>query len=305
MLLLAISDKGGTGRSVTSTNLVYRCALQGQDVCYVDFDFGSPTVGAIFQIPPVERGTDQGGTHSYIRGHVPEPHRVDVWISSDRDALRTKPPSSGQIVLLPGDVNGGEFPVTSEGVERCVELFAELTSQFDVVLVDLSSGRSAAAEIALAATAHPALRDVTARWLVFHRWTSQHIIAANGLVNGERGLLSVGANRGHDPDVLRDSIRYVRTAVVDVNLPQFRELPQSQLMWLVNCNRDLQRLATENRLGRTVMLGIIPLDPVLQWREQIISDEDVWDTGISNEATINAFSELAKRIADPSVWVGL
>jgi hypothetical protein len=31
MLIFATSDKGGTGRSVTSTNLAYRHALQGKD----------------------------------------------------------------------------------------------------------------------------------------------------------------------------------------------------------------------------------------------------------------------------------
>ncbi|MFD1051900.1 hypothetical protein ACFQ1S_43240, partial [Kibdelosporangium lantanae] len=60
MLVFATSDKGGTGRSVTSCNLVYRKSLQGSDVCYVDFDFGSPTAGAVFQIPAVETGTDAG-----------------------------------------------------------------------------------------------------------------------------------------------------------------------------------------------------------------------------------------------------
>ena len=32
MLVFATSDKGGTGRSVTSSNVVYRRALQGGDV---------------------------------------------------------------------------------------------------------------------------------------------------------------------------------------------------------------------------------------------------------------------------------
>jgi len=56
MLLFATSDKGGTGRSVTGSNVVYRRALQGGDVCYVDFDFGSPTSGAIFGISGLSRG---------------------------------------------------------------------------------------------------------------------------------------------------------------------------------------------------------------------------------------------------------
>src|SRR3954466_16352834 len=102
MLVFAISDKGGTGRSVTSSNIVYRRALQGQDVCYLDFDFGSPTVGAIFRISSVSRGTQHGGMHAYLQGETDEPHRVDVWAESDRDALRARPPGAGQMMLFPG-----------------------------------------------------------------------------------------------------------------------------------------------------------------------------------------------------------
>ena len=65
MIIIATSDTGGTGRSVTGSNVVYRRALQGSDVCYVDFDFGSPTAGAIFGISALNRGTTTGkGTHS-------------------------------------------------------------------------------------------------------------------------------------------------------------------------------------------------------------------------------------------------
>ena len=51
MLVFAASDKGGTGRSVTSANLAYQRALAGDDVCYLDFDFGSPTAAAVFDVP--------------------------------------------------------------------------------------------------------------------------------------------------------------------------------------------------------------------------------------------------------------
>ncbi len=49
VFVFATSDKGGTGRSVTSANVMYRRALQASDVAYLDFDFGSPTAGAIFR----------------------------------------------------------------------------------------------------------------------------------------------------------------------------------------------------------------------------------------------------------------
>ena len=85
MLLFATSDKGGTGRSVTGSNVVYRRALQGGDVCYVDFDFGSPTSGAIFGISALSRGTTTGsGTHSYLQGRSHSEEVWDVWQHSDR-----------------------------------------------------------------------------------------------------------------------------------------------------------------------------------------------------------------------------
>ena len=83
MLVFATSDKGGTGRSVTSSNVVYRRALQGGDVCYLDFDFGSPTAGAIFTINAVVNGVPERGLHSYLLGKATEPARYDIWSASD------------------------------------------------------------------------------------------------------------------------------------------------------------------------------------------------------------------------------
>ncbi|GIF00402.1 hypothetical protein Ari01nite_78660 [Paractinoplanes rishiriensis] len=62
MLVFAASDKGGTGRSVTSANLLHQAALLGDDVCFLDFDFdfGAPTAGANFGLNGFERGTGPG-----------------------------------------------------------------------------------------------------------------------------------------------------------------------------------------------------------------------------------------------------
>jgi len=305
VLIFATSDKGGTGRSVTSSNIVYRRALQGDDTCYVDFDFGSPTVGAIFNIGSVARGTTLGGTHSYLQEKVAEPHRIDVWSESDRQGLRSRPTGAGQLVLLPGDVGGGEFPVRPDIVERCAKLLLRLDEEFDLCLIDLSAGRSYAAAMVLAATARPELRPVPSRWLVFHRWTRQHIIAASGLVRGPRGILEVGGECGHDPDELVAAIRYVRTAVLEQDADELQGLRSEQLAWLSNCNRDLKELASRHRLGRTAVLGTIPLDPVLQWREQLISEEDVYATRIANEQTLSALDALAKQVIDSNAWEGL
>jgi hypothetical protein len=303
MLLIATSDKGGTGRSVTGSNVVYRRALQGGDVCYVDFDFGSPTAGAVFGISALSRGTTTGsGTHSYLHGRSPAEELWDVWQHSDRTSLRQRPPGTGRLVLVPGDAGGGEFSFDDDMVERCIDLFLRLHSEFEVVLVDLSAGRSYAAEIVIAATAAPEMAGVTTRWLVFHRWTRQHIVAAAGLVFGERGLLDIGELHGRERERFIEDIRFVRTALVDPNAPDLAGLRPPQLAWLREANRDLQRLAGEMNVGRSSMLGSVPLDPVLQWREQLITDSDVWARHVANQATVEAFESIAKSMVDQQAW---
>jgi hypothetical protein len=303
MIVIATSDKGGTGRSVTGSNVVYRRALQGGDVCYVDFDFGSPTSGAIFGISALSRGTTSGkGTHSYLLGRSSTEESWDVWQHSDRTSLRQRPPGTGRLALIPGDSGGGEFAFDDDVVERCIDLFLRLHSQFEVVLVDLSAGRSYAAEIVIAATTSPELRNVTTRWLVFHRWTRQHILAANGLVFGERGLLHSSEEHGREAGKFIDDIRFVRTAIVDPNAPDLAGLRPPQLAWLREANRGLQRLASDMNLGRNAVLGEVPLDPVLQWREQLLTDSDVWARHVANQATVDAFASIAKKIVDKSAW---
>jgi hypothetical protein len=303
MLLFATSDKGGTGRSVTGSNVVYRRALQGGDVCYVDFDFGSPTAGAIFGITALSRGTTTGsGTHSYLQGRAPAEELWDIWRHSDRTSLRQRPPGTGRLALVPGDAAGGEFSFDDEVVRRCIDLFLRLHSEFEVVLVDLSAGRSYAADIVIAATSAPELSDVTARWLVFHRWTRQHIVAAAGLVFGERGLLDIGESHGREPERFIEDIRFIRTAIVDPNAPDLAGLRPPQLAWLREANRDLQRLAAELRVGRSAMFGEVPLDPVLQWREQLITDSDVWARHVANQVTVEAFDSIAKSLVDARAW---
>jgi hypothetical protein len=305
MLLFATSDKGGTGRSVTSANVCYRRALQGSDVAYLDFDFGSPTVGSILNIATAQRGTEHGGLHSFLRGTIDEPERINVWTGSDRPSLHGRPDGAGKFVLLPGDAGGGEFASSEDIVRRCVDLLARVDEEFEICLVDLSAGRSYATDIVLSATASSQLSDVECRWLVFHRWTRQHVIAAHGLVHGDRGIIDLGTLRGHDPARLASSIRFVRTAVVDPDADQLSGLRAEQIAWLREFNGELQQLASNLRIGRTSQIGSVPLDPVLQWREQLISDADVMIRQNANRATVDAFELIAKRLDDEAAWTGL
>jgi hypothetical protein len=302
VLIFATSDKGGTGRSVTSSNVAYRCALSSRETCYLDFDFGSPTAGAIFQIAAAAGGTRDGGMHSYLLGKSGRPERIDVWSNSDRKGLRSRPPGAGQLILLPGDHGGSEFPDSPEMIKRCAELFLRLEEEFDVVIVDLSAGRSYATDMVLAATAMPSLRKITVRWLVYHRWTRQHVAAAAGLVYDEGGILEVGARHGHDPEALGDALRFVRTAVINPYAEELSTLRPAQVAFLRDCDAELKEMASTLRVGRTKVIASIPLDPLLQWREQLISDDDLYERKIGNVETVESFERLAHGLHDDKVW---
>ncbi|MEU3439214.1 SCO2523 family variant P-loop protein [Streptomyces griseoincarnatus] len=302
MLVFAASDKGGTGRSVTSANLAYQRALVGDHVAYVDFDFGSPTAAAVFDVPSALRGTAGSGLHSYLEGEVTEPASIDIWRHTEHPVLRTRQNQSGRLVLYPGDAGGGEFATGQEALERCVDLLLRLNSEFDLVMVDLSAGRSYAVDLVLAATAHPQLRHVAYRWLVFHRWTRQHVIAAAGLVHKENGILRSGVDRGHDEETLQGSVRFVRAAVPDPESAMWAQGSPAQAAWMQSCNRALRRLASDQHIGDSVVLGTVPLEPILQWREQLITEEDVLATQIANKETLEALEEIARRLTDDAYW---
>ncbi|GIJ10926.1 SCO2523 family variant P-loop protein [Micromonospora andamanensis] len=306
MLVFVTSHKGGTGRSVTAANIAYRSALSGRSTCYLDYDFGSPTAGITFQIPQATNGIEGagpngGGLHRYLRGEIPSPEQLDVWGTSERVSLRQRPTGSGSLVLLPGQRSGSEFGFTDDIGRRCAELFLRLEEEFDLTLVDLSAGRSYASQIALAATANRTLRKVTVRWLVFHRWTPQHVMAAADLAFESGGILAMGKEYGHEPDRLRESLRFVRTAVIDARGPEVGHLDLAQQAFLRRCDAELAELARRRGTGRTTLLGAVPLDPLLQWREQLISDNDV-QAKIANARTVDAFVGLTEKLFDETAW---
>ncbi|MBS2964586.1 P-loop NTPase [Actinocrinis puniceicyclus] len=301
MIIFSVSHKGGTGRSVTSTNLAYRAALRGYNTCYLDFDFGSPTIGTIFDVENTIDGVIGNGLHDFLGGRSADVQRVSVWAES-KVSGSGQPPGAGSLTLLPGSRGGGEFSVDKATVDRCTELFVKLDEEFDLILVDLSAGRSFAVELALQCTARPALRMVPARWLVFHRWTRQHVRAAHDLVYGERGLLNSAVSTGHDDAVMRTLIRFVRTAYIDPHSPSTDHLSPTQQNWLFEMDRDLEALSARLKLGRSVRLGSVSLDAVLQWREQLITDRDVKTLGIAHEETVRAYEDLAQAVTDPAVW---
>ncbi|WP_054815061.1 SCO2523 family variant P-loop protein [Nocardia arizonensis] len=313
MIVFATSDKGGTGRSVTSCNVAFRLSSKGNSVAYLDFDFGSPTSGALFEITGLEHGLPPRedaapgverarGMHSYLLGKVDTPERVNVREETNRQELRKLGGRGGQLVLYPGDKGGAEFDhrKNTDIVDRCADLLLTVDREFDICIVDLSAGRSAAMEIVLKATAGEAFRTRTARWLVFHRWTRQHIHAAQGLVYGANGLLDCGEWAGHDRQALLANIRFVRTAIPDLN-KIYRDGSTALTAWLDRQDRQLSKLAGDLKIGASSVLGSILVEPVLQMREQLILDVDV-DKEIANQSTVDAINQLADRLTDERSW---
>ena len=307
MLIFSCSDKGGTGRSVTSCNMAYRLSLRGLDVAYLDFDFGSPTSGAIFEIPKLERGTHEGGLHSFILGETTVPTRVDVRKATERTALQDRPSGAGKLTLFPGDVAGAEFHLTDDHIEAAIRLFQAVEREFDVCIVDLSAGRSSALDMSLNAIS-PRLRERSkdggdrVRWLLFHRWTTQHVIAASGLLFEENGILPCAVEAGFATADFMRLIRTVRTAVPDASA--FGEnTTAEQTRWVVRSDDHLKTLAQARRLGQDLLAGTTPLEPMLLWREQVIMDLDV-NRRLAKPATAEAFDKLAVKVVDDQSWGG-
>lgn len=307
MLIFSSSDKGGTGRSVTSCNMAYRLSLLGRDVAYLDFDFGSPTAGAIFEIPKLERGTHEGGLHSFILGETTVPARVDIRKVTERPALQERPSGSGRLTLFPGDVGGAEFHLTDDHIKAAIRLFQAVEREFDVCIVDLSAGRSSALDMSLNAIS-PRVRKKSKdsndriRWLLFHRWTTQHVIAAGGLLFEENGILPCAIEAGFDKTEFMRLVRTVRTAVPDSSAFG-QKTTAEQTRWVVRSDDHLKALAQGRGLGQDLLAGTTPLEPMLLWREQVIMDLDV-NRRLAKPATTQAFDKLAVRVVDDHAWEG-
>lgn len=301
MLVFSASDKGGTGRSVTSCNMAYWLSMKGLKVAYLDFDFGSPTAGGTFEISRIDNGiTDGSGLHAYLLDENGTPARLSVRSETDRVELSRSRHPSGRLVLFPGDLGGSEFTTLDERmINRCAALFLTCEQEYDVTFVDLSAGRSIALALALSATRQPQLARTVCRWLIFHRWTRQHIAAAHGLVHDQHGVLETGEAWGHDRVELLGSLRYIRTAVPELGANA--GLRPAQAAWLQEQHNTLTRAANRHGMGESGILGRIPVEPMLQCREQVILDVDV-AAHVANAATVEAFRSLTEKLMNDAVW---
>ena len=284
-LFACISHKGGTGRTVTTVNVGFHLATLGKTVCILDLDLASPTLGAVVGLADIGAGAPPGeGIHDVLLGHVP-PEQLselerDVWTSSSVRHLRTF--RCGDFRIVPGTESGGDMLLSHQDRhhrDRLVRVLDELLSRYDFVFCDLRSGIGAVAE---AFVSRPVVERLDI-WLLFHRWTHQHLV---GVIDLARGL--------SDATEIPTSFMCIRTAAIDPN-----GVPQEFRAWVNQRNDELQ--AKYNRLRSVTVppikdLGRVPSEILLQWSECILTDE--LSKTKATGSTIGAFREIASRLID-------
>ncbi|MBO3744772.1 hypothetical protein J5X84_01740 [Streptosporangiaceae bacterium NEAU-GS5] len=277
MIIFLVAAGDGAGCTVTGANLVYRQALRGEDACYADFDLGVRGAGEVFGVSSAAHGTTEAGLHSYLQGACRDPHRVDVWQESDRWSPRKRPRRAGQLILVPGDQDGQE-PAAIDGhaVQR---LLRRWDDEFGLCVVHPGPGLSPSLEALLAAA-------VPHRILVAHRWTRRDLEATARFV------------ARMDPGV----VRFVRCAVFTPESAELTGLTGAQLAWIDERDRELHALAARLGMGQGRVAGVIPVDPVLRWRAQLITDDDVQATKVANEATVEAVEKLLTTALSDDRW---
>ena len=282
-----ISHKGGTGRTVTTANVAYHLATLGKNVCILDLDLASPTLGAVVGLLDIGPGASEGkGIHDVLfRNLPPEAIREierDVWESSDIRLTRTF--RCGEFHLIPGTRSGGDAAM-SDAVsrdrprERLARVLDELTGRYDFVFCDLRSGIGAVAD---AFVSRPVVERLDA-WLLFHRWTRQHLV----------GVIDLAENLSNTSELPKPFMR-IRTAAVDRNT-----VPAESKAWIDRRHDEL--VAEANRLNAVTDppiedLGYVPSDLLLQWSECILTTELATTKGTVD--TINAFGHIARRLVD-------
>lgn len=270
-----ISHKGGTGRTTTAANVAYRLAIRNRSVCCVDLDLDSPTFGAVAGLRGIEQGAEIG-IHDFLHVDGPVTPRppdlasdtlVDMW----QEGALPHPGvgRAGRLRLLPGGRKrlGLQLaPVERQG-RILGQILARLRDDYDHVLLDVRSGASDTVEAVLAA--NDELEAI--QWLVFFRWTPQHLAGAADLCGR---LSSAGAE-----------LAMVRTAFTD---------PAEMSSWFREQHRALTARVRDSLSGWEILTDI-PVEPMLQWKEGIVTEEHIRD-GVASSAVVKSYEELASRL---------
>ena len=152
-------------------------------------------------------------------------------------------------------------------------LLNAVSAESDIVFLDVRSGLSHL----VAALLDPAFSSLISGWLVFHRWTTQHLAAAANLVE------SLSTN---SVPVYR-----IKTAVIDATDERY---PAKMRNWLQGQARDLETLDKQIET-LAPEIGRIPLEPTLMVKERIIHQDEIADS-LAFPETVEAYCRVASKI---------
>lgn len=273
-ILVGLSHKGGTGRTVTLANVAYQLVCRGHSVCLVDLDLASPTMGSVLGVADAAVGVAGTGVHTFL-----DPDTASSITVGDAliDLFEHDVPSrrnSGRFRFLPGTREGDLGLAPEEmapGLMRCLSV---LGGEFDFVLADVRSGASTVAS----ALATPALAPLKLRWLFFYRWTPQHLAGLDDLVSWLA------------PEV--SAIGLVRTAFID---PDNYKGGMRKLVMEMNESLAYEENNILDRYRDVSRLGTIPYEPWLVWKEGLLTD-DLAQRGLAEQRTLKQLQDLASTI---------
>ena len=283
-LYIAISYKGGTGRSVASLNLAYHLQSLGEQVALVDLDLGATSLQHICRrldsISPSDVYRQHGNQETlgdrftllqFLQrgGDVEEIYFEDLMSRPHGVLYSKKDKSRGRMDLFPS-VTTDEItlPDGLQFSQRLEEFFYVLGDRYTYVICDLRSGLSTL----LSTLLDIGLSDsLSPRWLLFCRFTPQQIRGLRTLLYFilERQSYDNEAQRIDTPRSRQTSaIRVVPTAylglrqAVDPN-PLARRAEQE-------FNSVFHELTT---MGIPYPQYILPFDESLQWVEGIVTEQ--------------------------------
>jgi CobQ/CobB/MinD/ParA nucleotide binding domain len=295
----AISHKGGTGRSVTMANVATCAALRDKRVCVIDLDLASPTFGAVVGLTHIATGIEEPAqaaqprsVYDILRTEIADQNRtehknvdqalISMWAGTSFKGTGLENRRGG-LFLLPGRRFQGDVFKAQELAPVLGRLLGRLTSiGFDLIICDLRSGASNP----FAAFLLPEVERFVAGYVFHFRWTPQHL-------SGLRDLLHKDINFPGATLPL-ERVRFVRIAKMP---PEFATDRRGFQAWLSQQDKLLKEefdniCSFAKDFKHELVIGEIPLDPVLQWRETIITQKLVND-GIAKDETLEAFDALA------------
>lgn len=288
---VAHSHKGGTGRSVTLANIAYHFATKGKDVCIIDLDMASPTMGAILGLQGIETGVlhttigmprHVGDLLSHEDRAAQATHAVvDAWSNSEdlRDNYQS---GCGRFSLIPGQKRLGDEIRPGDFASRIPIILDAISSEYDIVFLDIRSGISNVLRgLSIAErTENTRGHKLISAWLIHYRWTRQHICGVADLF-GDQELEGISIDD-------RERVFLIRTLYID---------PVDCDNWFRSRHDELNTHLNAVRPQGVRTLGDIPLDPMLQWQECVITPT-LLDLGIAKKATANAFTNIARHLEE-------